>query len=358
MLAHSHVGASSNNMGQEVYYKWLKVATAGKKSVSLPFFLGAMCEYAEDRARDEMCKVMQHKKEGECEELYKFQTKPVVSMKIWEDVQQLDAESLAWICLSTASGECIAKYNKIMGDIVDGYYEEYPDAPDDVKLIKLLECARRKDGRQRMALKELHEVIMPTMNYLQRVKNACKERHAVAVLDDEQQNEVRIEVGTRLEMFENICLGAQEASMRDMIRLSEDFVLLTVLPEKWSTEVRHKCSCPVFFKEAQCEHAVALSMFLYPAEVCLPVDSDVRRVNQRRRLKRGRSAADAKDDDTNEQRKKPAPEVRPEPTLKIGALSDSEEAPCSSSPSPVKQVNCIKDTVSTKKVSRFLVDVA
>ena len=58
MLAHGNVGSSANNMGQEVYYKWLKAATTGKKSVSLPFFLGAMCEYTADRAAEEISKAM------------------------------------------------------------------------------------------------------------------------------------------------------------------------------------------------------------------------------------------------------------------------------------------------------------
>ena len=65
-------------------------------------------------------------------------------------------------------------------------------------------------------------------------------------------------------------------------------------------------------------------MFLFPAEVCVPADADIRVVNQRRRLKRGRVAADVEDDDKEESRKKPAREVRPGPTLKKGALSNSE----------------------------------
>ena len=72
-------------------------------------------------------------------------------------------------------------------------------------------------------------------------------------------------------------------------------------------------------------------MFLFPAEVCVPADADIRVVNQRRRLKRGRVAADVEDDDKEESRKKPAREVRPEPTLKKGVLSDSEESSKSSS---------------------------
>jgi hypothetical protein len=40
MLAHSFIGASSNNMGQEVYYRYVKAATSNKKHVSLPYFIG------------------------------------------------------------------------------------------------------------------------------------------------------------------------------------------------------------------------------------------------------------------------------------------------------------------------------
>ena len=96
--------------------------------------------------------------------------------------------------------------------------------------------------------------------------------------------------------------------MQDMIRLSEDFVLLDALDQKWSKEIRHKCTCSAFFKDAQTEHAAAaaLSMFLFPAEVSVPADSDIRVVNQRRRLKRRRVAADVDDDGKDEPRKKPA----------------------------------------------------
>jgi len=321
MLAHGYVGASANNLGQEVYYKWLKAATAGKKSVSLPFFMGAMCEYAEDRATDDIAKA---EEEGENDRLYTFQSVPVVSMKVWERVQQLEPECLAWVCLPTASNEAFDKYNTLYEEIVDCYYDEHPDVGT-VKLVNMLEYARQKDDRQRMTVSEMREVIMPTMSYLQRVKDACKERHLVSELNEDQTVEVRTEVGKRLRMFEAVCLGEKEASMKDMIRLSEDFVLLVALEEKWSAEIRHKCSCADFFKEAQCEHAVALSMFLTPAEVSVPTDADIRVVNQRRRLKRGRAANDIEDDDKEEQRKKPAPEVRSEPTLKEGILSDSEE---------------------------------
>ena len=58
MLAQSNVGSSANNMGEEVYYKWLEAATTGKKSLSLPFFLGDMWEYTADRAAEEILKAM------------------------------------------------------------------------------------------------------------------------------------------------------------------------------------------------------------------------------------------------------------------------------------------------------------
>ena len=69
----------------------------------------------------------------------------------------------------------------------------------------------------------------------------------------------------------------------------------------------------------------------------MPADADVRVVNQRRRrLKRSRVAADVDDDDKDAPRKKPAREVHPKPTLKKGALSDSEESPKSNRVSPSK----------------------
>ena len=144
-----------------------------------------------------------------------------------------------------------------------------------------------------MPLRDLHEVIMPTTRFILRVKQECKDRHMVTLLTDEHVHEIRQEVEERLRQFEAASLDAQsgQAAIQDMnhmIRLSEDFVLLVALDQKWSKEIRHKCTCSAFFKDAQTEHAAAaaLSMFLFPAEVSVPADSDIRVVNQRRRLKR------------------------------------------------------------------------
>ena len=97
MLAHGNVGSSANNMGQEVYYKWLKAATTGKKSVSLPFFLGAMCEYTADRAAEEISKAMNVRgEETEWERLYTFQSAPVIAMKVWGQVQEMGVRYRRW----------------------------------------------------------------------------------------------------------------------------------------------------------------------------------------------------------------------------------------------------------------------
>ena len=44
-LAHGFVGSSSNNMGQESAYKWMKACTGAKRSQSLVHFVG---EYAQN----------------------------------------------------------------------------------------------------------------------------------------------------------------------------------------------------------------------------------------------------------------------------------------------------------------------
>ena len=71
--------------------------------------------------------------------------------------------------------------------------------------------------------------------------------------------------------------------------------------------------------------AVALALFLSPAEVTVPADADVGVVNQQLHLKRGQVAANVDGDGKDEPSKKPALEKRPELTLKKDALSDSEE---------------------------------
>ena len=55
-----------------------------------------------------------------------------------------------------------------------------------------------------------------------------------------------------------------------------------------------------------------------PAEVTVPSPSDIRVVNQRRRLKRGRASLDVDEEETEERRKKPSKDKVPEPMLKSG----------------------------------------
>ena len=113
--------------------------------------------------------------------------------------------------------------------------------------------------------------------------------------------------------------------MRDMIRLSEEFVLCEALESKWSDEVRHKCSCPCFFRYAVCEHVVVLEMLADPTKKVLPSRNDIRRIRQRASKKRGTPAADGDDGDSDsldEPRKKPKGREPKEKTLQHGLLSD------------------------------------
>ena len=55
-----------------------------------------------------------------------------------------------------------------------------------------------------------------------------------------------------------------DPTMEDMITLLESFHLCVPVPRKWAPEVRHKCSCAHFAKEAYCKDAVLLAMLMDP----------------------------------------------------------------------------------------------
>jgi hypothetical protein len=116
--------------------------------------------------------------------------------------------------------------------------------------------------------------------------------------------------------------GTVQGDMKDMICLSEEFVLCEALESKWSDEVRHKCTCACFFRNAVCEHVVLLSMLADPSHKILPAKNDIRRIRQRASKKKGRPAADGDSDSLDEPRKKPKGKEPKEKTLMSWLLSD------------------------------------
>lgn len=113
--------------------------------------------------------------------------------------------------------------------------------------------------------------------------------------------------------------------MKHMIRLAEDFVLLTALEPKWTAEVRHKCSCPEFARKACCEHALILAMMADPDKVTPPDKDDIRRIRQRVTKKKGRPSAEADSDSLDEARKKPRKPAAQVRRFELGAVPDSDE---------------------------------
>ena len=61
-----------------------------------------------------------------------------------------------------------------------------------------------------------------------------------------------------------------------MITLSESFhmCIAASVPRNWAPEVRHKCSCAHFTKEAYCKYAVLLVMLMDPI-VKPPAEDDI-----------------------------------------------------------------------------------
>ena len=57
MHAHSNIGSAPNNMGNESYFRWTKLATNSKKQVSLNHFLGGFISYAANVNHEEFSKI-------------------------------------------------------------------------------------------------------------------------------------------------------------------------------------------------------------------------------------------------------------------------------------------------------------
>ena len=113
--------------------------------------------------------------------------------------------------------------------------------------------------------------------------------------------------------------------MKEYVRLAEDFagVLCEAMETKWSLEIRHKCSCPLFFCKGQCEHVVVLAMLADPTTVLSPKQSDLKQVRSRAGKKRGRPAGNADSDSLDEKRKKQKEKLtEKEPSLRSALLSD------------------------------------
>ena len=95
MLAQSFLGAANNNIGQESFYKYMKKATSGKMSVTLAYFKGAMCRYKKDISEEQVSEERKYNKDvGDMQLLYSYPTAPTISVKCWEDVQSMDANTL------------------------------------------------------------------------------------------------------------------------------------------------------------------------------------------------------------------------------------------------------------------------
>jgi hypothetical protein len=129
--------------------------------------------------------------------------------------------------------------------------------------------------------------------------------------------------------FLDVCVhdnrGDELFSMKEYVRLAEDFVLCEAMETKWSPEIRHKCSCPLFFCKGQCEHVVVLAMLADPTTVLSPKQSDLKQVRSRAGKKRGRPAGNADSDSLDEKRKKQKVKwAEKEPSLQSALLYDLE----------------------------------
>ena len=70
-------------------------STCTKMSVTLAYFTGAMCRYKKDISQEQVSEARKYNKDvGDMPLLYAYPTAPTISVKCWEDVQSMDANTL------------------------------------------------------------------------------------------------------------------------------------------------------------------------------------------------------------------------------------------------------------------------
>ena len=318
MHAHSNIGSAPNNMGNESYFRWTKLATNSKKQVSLNHFLGGFISYAANVNHEEFSKISdmlpilpQDLKPTQMTP-FAYPSRPVISMKLVDMVQSMDWDCVRTMRLSddVAETEC-ARFHTMMDDARNGFCDAVLFTRD-VRVVTVGEAMQHVETTFR-ATTHFRQVIMATHRCVQNYREKYGKDHFI--------EELRL----RQEWFKVVCIDETlDPEMKDMIRLSEEFVLCEALESKWSDEVRHKCSCPCFFRYAVCEHVVVLAMLADPTKKVLPSRNDIRRIRQRASKKRGRPAADGDSDSLDEPRKKPKGREPKEKVLQPGLLSDLE----------------------------------
>ena len=82
---------------------------------------------------------------------------------------------------------------------------------------------------------------------------------------------------------------------------------------------------PEFHEEGKCKHDVVLAMLIDPAGVIQPGKADIRLINQRKAMKRGRPSADGDSDSLEEARKKPRATKPRSVELASCELTDSDD---------------------------------
>ena len=270
MLAHSNIGSSANNMGNESHFKWLKAACNSKKHVSLNHFLGSFLAYLEDWCAVEYGKIvsMLSLTEEDLDELksefrpFAYASVPKIPVKTWERVQRLD-----WACVSEASIEAdeteIERFYAALDHALEACTASKTSVTGIVTFSDVWPFYNTSEVFR--ATTHLKRVVFPTQQYVEHVRDKHKDWQDKVFKGSEK--------------FLDVCIdGNTPVSMKEYVRLAEDFVLCEALESKWSNEIRHKCSCPLFLGKGQCEHVVVLAMLADPIKVVLPNKSDLKQI--------------------------------------------------------------------------------
>jgi len=317
MLAHSSVGTSANNMGNKSYFKWTKAACNSKKNVSLNHFLGHFMAYNSDCAQVEFSKVCpmlpsppKNLSAGALRP-YAYPSSPAVTIQTWERVQRMEWDCIGMIAMADVSKADEERFYTA----IDTARQNFIDTRLTIRFVMhgsvLVGDAWSYLDSSFRATTMLRQVVMPTQNYLVATRSKNEERW-------------QAQINARAQLFVRVCIfGTEEVGMKEMIRLSEEFVFCEALEAKWSNQIRHKCSCPDFFRSAQCEHVVVLAMLADQSTSMEPVNADLKKVRQRAGKKRGRPAGDGDSDSLDEKRSRPKKKPAKEAQLLSGLLSDS-----------------------------------
>ena len=191
----------------------------------------------------------------------------------------MDANTLIYAQIPLAMD--VGEYNDMLSAMETAYLTAHPNCGSSVPVAAVLLHDAKSRTSPRFTATQMGEFVILSQQLLKRLAELQREHRMRKALREQ------------LARYEAVCLGGEnegvwDPTMEDMITLSESFHPCVAVPRKWAQEVRHKCSCAHFAKEAYCKHAVLLAMLMDPT-VKPQAEDDIRVINQRKASKQRRA---------------------------------------------------------------------